>query len=40
MQGLPHSAWVRFGIWLVVGLVLYFAYGFKHSGLRRANTRT
>jgi APA family basic amino acid/polyamine antiporter len=39
MQGLPHSAWVRFGIWLVVGLVLYFAYGFKHSGLRRQGTR-
>jgi APA family basic amino acid/polyamine antiporter len=35
MQGLPHSAWVRFGIWLVVGLALYFAYGHRHSVLHR-----
>jgi APA family basic amino acid/polyamine antiporter len=34
MQGLPHTAWIRFGIWLVVGLLLYFLYGFKHSRLR------
>ena len=35
MQGLPDAAWRRFGIWLVIGLVLYFLYGYKHSGLRR-----
>ena len=35
MKGLPHSAWERFGIWLTVGLVLYFVYGYKHSGLRQ-----
>jgi APA family basic amino acid/polyamine antiporter len=34
MQGLPGTAWIRFGIWLVIGLVLYFFYGFKHSRLR------
>jgi len=34
MRGLPSQAWERFGIWLVLGLVLYFAYGFKHSTLR------
>jgi basic amino acid/polyamine antiporter, APA family len=34
MKGLPDSAWERFGIWLVIGLVLYFLYGFKHSRLR------
>jgi APA family basic amino acid/polyamine antiporter len=34
MRGLPHQAWERFGIWLAIGLVLYFAYGFKHSALR------
>ncbi|HEU4408126.1 MAG TPA: amino acid permease [Polyangiaceae bacterium] len=34
MQGLPPHAWVRFGIWLAIGLVLYFAYGFRHSTLR------
>jgi len=35
MYGLPRSAWERFGVWLAIGLVLYFAYGFRHSRLRR-----
>ena len=35
MYGLPGTAWRRFGIWLLLGLVVYFAYGFKHSRLRR-----
>ncbi|HEY2908377.1 MAG TPA: amino acid permease [Vicinamibacterales bacterium] len=35
MKGLPDVAWRRFGWWLVIGLVLYFAYGFKHSRLRQ-----
>jgi APA family basic amino acid/polyamine antiporter len=34
MKGLPIQAWERFGWWLVIGLVLYFAYGFKNSKLR------
>ena len=34
MKGLPQQAWERFGYWLVIGLVLYFVYGFKHSTLR------
>jgi APA family basic amino acid/polyamine antiporter len=34
MIGLPPQAWERFGYWLVIGLVLYFLYGFKHSTLR------
>ncbi|HEX9365387.1 MAG TPA: amino acid permease, partial [Vicinamibacterales bacterium] len=34
MRGLPHQAWERFGYWLVIGLVLYFVYGFKNSKLR------
>jgi APA family basic amino acid/polyamine antiporter len=34
MKGLPNQAWERFGIWLGIGLILYFAYGFRHSGLR------
>ena len=28
------QAWERFGIWLAVGLALYFAYGYSHSKLR------
>ena len=38
MKGLPDTAWERFGIWLTIGLVLYFAYGYQHSGLRRTDT--
>ena len=33
MVGLPYQAWERFGIWLAIGLALYFAYGFWHSRL-------
>ena len=31
---LPPSSWVRFAAWLVAGLVIYFAYGFRRSRLR------
>jgi APA family basic amino acid/polyamine antiporter len=34
MIGLPPQAWERFGVWLAIGLVLYFAYGVRHSRLR------
>jgi APA family basic amino acid/polyamine antiporter len=34
MFGLPTHAWERFGIWLAIGLALYFAYGFRRSRLR------
>ena len=36
MLGLPRTAWERFAVWLVIGLALYFSYGFRHSRLRRA----
>jgi APA family basic amino acid/polyamine antiporter len=35
MAGLPLHAWERFGIWLLAGIALYFAYGYRHSRLRR-----
>ena len=34
MKGLPRTAWVLFGYWFLLGLALYFAYGFTHSVLR------
>ncbi|HTK46453.1 MAG TPA: amino acid permease [Gemmatimonadaceae bacterium] len=40
MKGLPRQAWERFGIWLAIGLGLYFAYGYGHSVLRRSGTTT
>jgi APA family basic amino acid/polyamine antiporter len=33
MAGLPLLTWIRFGIWLGVGLVLYFVYGARRSRL-------
>lgn len=33
MLGLPTKAWERFGIWLAIGLVVYFAYGWRRSRL-------
>jgi len=34
MYKLPGITWIRFGIWLLVGLVIYFLYGSRHSRLR------
>jgi APA family basic amino acid/polyamine antiporter len=34
MRGLPSSAWVAFGVWMVIGLIIYFVYGYRHSVLR------
>jgi APA family basic amino acid/polyamine antiporter len=34
MAGLPRQAWERFGLWLVIGMVLYGLYGYRHSRLR------
>ncbi len=33
MLGLPWSAWARFAVWLIVGMGIYYAYGFGHSRL-------
>jgi len=35
MYQLPTITWIRFGIWLVAGLLIYFLYGIRHSKLRQ-----
>ena len=37
MYSLPKMAWERFAWWLVIGLVLYFAYGYQNSKLRKGH---
>jgi len=34
MFGLNKQTWIRFGIWMAIGLVIYFGYGFRHSRQR------
>ncbi len=34
MLQLPSVTWIRFGLWLVVGVVFYVLYGMRHSRLR------
>lgn len=36
MSGLPLDTWLRLIIWLMIGFVIYFTYGVKHSKLRIA----
>jgi APA family basic amino acid/polyamine antiporter len=37
-MGLPVLTWIRFVIWLVVGLAIYFLYGAQKSRLHREAT--
>jgi APA family basic amino acid/polyamine antiporter len=34
MAGLPGATWLRLVIWMALGIVLYFSYGYHHSELR------
>ena len=37
LTGMSHENWKYFGIWFAVGLVIYFAYGYRKSKLRPEN---
>jgi len=34
MLQLPVVTWIRFFVWLAIGVVFYFAYGYRHSRVR------
>ena len=38
MTMLDATPWIRFGIWLVIGLVIYFGYSYRKSKLRLKQT--
>jgi len=33
IAGIGHLNWLRFGVWCLVGLIVYFFYGYRHSRL-------
>jgi APA family basic amino acid/polyamine antiporter len=40
MYGLPADTWARLIVWMVIGLVIYFTYGCRHSKVRRQAAQT
>ncbi|XP_055705619.1 cationic amino acid transporter 3 isoform X2 [Phlebotomus papatasi] len=34
MTQLDVMTWIRFGVWILAGLIIYFTYGIWHSGMR------
>lgn len=34
---LPLETWLRLLIWLTIGLVIYVAFGYRYSAVRRGN---
>ena len=35
LTGMTHDNWFWFGLWFALGLVIYFAYGMRHSKLEK-----
>lgn len=37
MFSLPLETWIRFAVWMGIGIIIYFAYGYKNSNLTESN---
>src|SRR2546422_3249071 len=35
MYNLPRLTWLRFGLWMAIGIAIYFLYSVRHSRVRR-----
>ncbi len=38
MTGLPNITWIRFIVWLIIGLIVYFSYSINHSLLHKPHS--